>query len=234
MSREFKVLGLVLARGGSKGIPRKNLRDFCGRPLIYWTIKSGLESGQVDSLIVSTDDPEIAALSAEFGAQVPFLRPDHLASDSTPRNDVIAYHLELFKGYKYLMLLQPTSPLRQAFHIEEAMNLLLCSKAPACVSVAKQGLAPNWTFGINEYQRLKLLFSLPKTTNRQEQPSYYALNGSIYIIETEFFISSHYSDPFVTAHTAAYVMQQMYSLDLDEEWQWETGEFQAKNLHILK
>lgn len=128
MIGQRKVLGLIPARGGSKGLPGKNVRPLLGKPLIAWSVKHGLASAVIDDLIVSTDDPVIAEAAAAAGAEVPFLRPAELAADGSPTYPAVAHALDWLaergRCYDYLVLLEPTSPLREAADIDAALALL--------------------------------------------------------------------------------------------------------------
>ena len=124
-----EIVAIIPARGGSKGIPRKNIRDLCGKPLVAYSIEVALKAKKIDRVIVSTDDEEIAEISRSFGAEVPFLRPPELAVDSTTTIDVLVHLVETLKSldnlkFTHLTLLQPTSPLRNAKNIEHAIGFL--------------------------------------------------------------------------------------------------------------
>ena len=125
-----KILGVITARGGSKGIPGKNIKLLCGKPLIAYTIEAAKKSGALDRLILSTDDPTIAQVAKSFGCEVPFMRPPELAKDHVSHLPVMQHAVQWLsnkEGYKpeYVMILQPTSPLRQPFHIKETVDLIL-------------------------------------------------------------------------------------------------------------
>ena len=136
------MLGLIPARGGSKGIPRKNLASLAGRPLLAYTCESALASAALDRVILSTDDEEIAAVGRAHGVDAPFLRPDELARDDTPSIDVVLHALDWLREHESLeptvvVLLQPTSPLRRPEHIDHAVALLRESSADAVVTVTE-------------------------------------------------------------------------------------------------
>src|ERR671933_1940916 len=126
--RDVRILGLIPARGGSKGIPGKNLAPLCGRPLLAWTVGAACAAGSLDRVVVSTDSDEIAAAARELGADV-LERPAELARDDTPMRDVVLHALEELGRPEVLALLQPTSPLRRAAHVDEAVALLRRSGA---------------------------------------------------------------------------------------------------------
>ena len=129
MYKNKTILGIIPARGGSKGLPGKNILDIAGKPLIVWTIERAINSKYLDRVIVSTDDSEIAEISKKYGAEVPFTRPEELAEDTTPMMDVIFHALDFFKSknmaFDYIALFEPTSPLRKINDIDNAIKQLI-------------------------------------------------------------------------------------------------------------
>lgn len=212
-----KVLGLIPARGGSKGVFRKNIRSLCGKPLIYWTIKAAKSAEYIDRVAVSTEDEEIAEISRNYGAEVPFIRPPELALDHSLRNEVISHALKQLPGFDFVILLQPTSPLRTNSHIDEAFEIFLRSKAKSCVSVVEQHPSPEWIFSMNSNNRLERIKESTKSTNRQALPKYYSLDGSIYITSVQNFFDSPSIDPFTDDDVVPYIMPKKYSVDIDDE-----------------
>ena len=136
-----RCLCVIPARGGSKRLPHKNIKNLCGKPLIQWTVEAGIGSKSIDRLIVSTDDLEIAEISKSCGAEVPFIRPETLATDSSSSYSVLehAYQYLFEQGdyYDYIIMLQPTSPLRTSNHIDEAVKLLKDKQADGVISVTE-------------------------------------------------------------------------------------------------
>jgi CMP-N-acetylneuraminic acid synthetase len=135
----MKIVAVIPARGGSKGIPAKNIKKFCGKPLIVWTIESALKS-KVDRVIVSTDNEEIKKIALKYGAEVPFIRPKELAIDSIGIEPTLIHTYEWLKnnenyGTDAIVLLMPTSPTRQYFHINEALEIFKKTKADSVVAV---------------------------------------------------------------------------------------------------
>ena len=124
MYKDRTILGIIPARGGSKGLPRKNILEMSGKPLVAWTIERAISSKYLDMVIVNTDDNEIANISVKYGAEVPFLRPEKLAGDKTPMIDVIIHTIDFLeeenKAFDYVALLEPTSPLRKIDEIGRA------------------------------------------------------------------------------------------------------------------
>ena len=123
-----RVLGLITARGKSKGLPRKNVLPVGGKPLLAWTIEAGLEASSIDRLVLSSDDDEIMKVAIEYGCDVPFRRPDHLASDEAGSIQVVLHALEILPDYDFVVLLQPTSPQRSSEDIDNAFKLMLAQK----------------------------------------------------------------------------------------------------------
>ncbi len=212
-----QVLALIPARGGSKGVPGKNIRPLAGKPLIAWTIEAAKASRHVDRLIVSTDSEEIARITEAWGAEIPFLRPPHLATDEAKGMDVVLHALEQLgqtsKPSTLVLLLQPTSPLRTAEDIDRAVEMLEEKKADAIVSVCPVEHHPWWTNTLPaDNSMADFLRPELSRTNRQELPKYYRLNGSIYLGK-ESFISANHS--FLGPGCFAYVMPQERSVDID-------------------
>lgn len=188
----MKILGLIPARGGSKGVPGKNIKPLAGKPLIAYTIEQAKASKLLDRLIVSTDDADIAQTAAVFGAEVPFMRPAELAQDHTGSLDVVRHALDFFEksGERFdaVCLLQATSPYRPEGVIDEAIRLFMDKKPDSLVSVRKvpDEFNPHWTFEIEERGRLRISTGDKKIIpRRQELPPAYHRDGAIYISSTE-------------------------------------------------
>lgn len=209
-----KVLAIVPARGGSKGVPRKNIRDLAGKPLIAWSILAGRGSKYVDRLIVSTEDEEIAEVARRCGAEVPFLRPAHLAKDDTPGIDPVLHALEELPGYDYVVLLQPTSPLRDSGDIDGCLELCLSTGASGCVSVTEPDKSPYWMYTVAGDGTMRPLLELERATRRQDLPKVWALNGAVYVARVEGLCAER---SFLTADTRAYLMPKERSADIDTE-----------------
>ena len=217
MIKEKNLLALVPARGGSKRLKRKNILPFSGEPLIAWTIKAGLESPFVDRLIVSTEDPEIAKVSIKCGADVPFTRSLELATDATETIDVVFDVLKTLENvgerFEYLLLLQPTSPLRTADHINEAIELLLAKKADSVIGVCEVDHPVEWTATIPDDLSMNGFFSdAPKTTRSQNYLKRYRINGAIYLVRISRLFSE--GSLFLKSGAYAYKMDRLHSIDL--------------------
>ena len=192
----MNILAIIPARGGSKSVPRKNIVKVNGRPLISYTISAALMVDRLTDVVVSTDDPEIAEISRELGAQVPFVRPVDLASDQAQSAPVIEhalYFMEKIKGLKYdaILMLQPTSPLRTSQHIEESLDLFTSQECDSVVSIVSVG--GNHPFRMKRLIDNQLVNYIDQgfwdMRPRQELPPVYIRNGSIYLIERDVLIN---------------------------------------------
>jgi len=220
-----KVLALIPARGGSKGIPRKNVKPIAGKPLIAWTIEAALRSSSLSDVVVTTDDEEIAEVSRRHGAHTPFMRPGHLAQDHTAGIDPVLHALEELPRFDAVLLLQPTSPLRTTADIDACVRLA-CDTAAACVvSVCEPTQHPYWTYRLDTTGRLRPLIDLPAVTRRQDLPPLYAANGALYFARTEWLQSKR---TFITPETLAFVMPAERSVDLDTPLDWKLAELLLK------
>lgn len=210
-----KILAVIPARGGSKGVPRKNIRNFFGKPLIAWTLEEAKKSKYIDRVIVSSEDDEIINVAKKFGGDVPYIRPKQLATDFSSGIDPVLHAIEEIPEYDYIILLQTTSPLRIVEDIDKCIEKMIRNNVPACVSVSKTEKSPTWMFSL---ENNNLLNPLIKNTNnsarRQDLPEFYNLNGAIYIAEKEWLTAKK---TFLTSETIAYIMPQNRSYDIDTE-----------------
>jgi len=210
-----KILAVITARAGSKRLPNKNILNLAGKPLIAWTIDEAKKSKYIDKLIVSTDSKEIAEISKYYGAEVPFMRPLELAIDTADSISVLKHSIEFFKNkFDYILLLQPTSPLRTVKDIDKAI-IILNNKTKAVVSVCETEHSPLWSNILPEDLSMKnFIRSEIKNKRSQDLPKYYRLNGAIYIAETKYFYKNN---GFLGDKTKAYIMSQQNSVDIDTE-----------------
>lgn len=210
-------MAIIPARGGSKGVPRKNIRELCGKPLIAWTIEEAQKSKYIDRLILSSEDAEIITVAKEWGCEVPFVRPQELAQDETPGVAPVIHALEtLPERYDYVVLLQPTSPLRLAKDIDECLELFRKKEDVICVSVTEPEESPYWMYKITEKNALKsLITDENKAVRRQDLPKVYVLNGAIYISKSSQLLKAK---NFVFDGARAYIMPKERSIDIDDEW----------------
>jgi CMP-N-acetylneuraminic acid synthetase len=227
------VLGVITARAGSKAIPDKNIRELAGKPLIAYTLEAARESGAFVRLILSTDDDRAAAIAREEGCEVPFTRPSSLCADDTPHLPVMQHAVGWLRDHEgfeseWTMILMPTSPLRQARHIVEAIDLAVTSGADSVVSVDE--LPPHFnpmralTVDADGWARL-FVGGRPvkeRPNRRQDLPPAWILNGAIYLLRTKLLFGaapSLYGD-----RVAAYVMVPPSGLNIDTLEDWATAE----------
>ncbi|MFI3177717.1 MAG: acylneuraminate cytidylyltransferase family protein [Eubacteriales bacterium] len=215
----MKNIAIIPARSGSKGVIDKNIRLLNGKPLLAHTIESARESGVFDTIVVSTDSQQYADVAIVCGGRVPFLREPKLADDYANSWDVVRsviHRLEqIGEYYDTIMLLQPTSPLRSGLHIQEAYELYVNNHAKAVVSVCETAHSPLWCNTLPENHSLcNFIPSEVRGLTRQELPTYYQLNGAIYLIQRnqlEEEITLYTEDSY------AYLMNQNESMDIDTE-----------------
>ena len=213
------VLAVIPARGGSKGIPRKNIRLLAGRPLIVWTIDAARAAPGIDRIVVSTDDAEIADVARAAGADVPFMRPEALAQDTTPGLDPVLHALAEVPGHATVVLLQPTSPLRTAADIGAC--LALAARAPSVVSLREARDHPWLTYAPGEGGHLRPLHDGPPPARRQDLPVALALNGAVYVADVAWLTHGR---RFVGPETLGHVMPPERSVDIDTPFDWTVAE----------
>lgn len=209
-------VALITARGGSKGLPRKNIINLINKPLIAWSIDAAIDCKAIDKVFVSTEDAEIAAISQEYGAEV-IHRPEHLATDIASSDSVIEHAIQYFHNAELLVdsivLLQPTSPLRNAIHIDEALALYEQSKADSVISVFEPSHTPIKAYIENTDGSMKGLYSNHAPyTRRQDLPRAFQPNGAIYIFSVDKFILA---SCIPRENVYPYVMSELDSADID-------------------
>jgi len=209
-----RILAVILARGGSKGLPGKNLMPLGGRPMIAWSIDAARASRLLDRVIVSTDDQAIAEAAERAGGEVPFLRPAEFAQDASTIHEPLFHALDrIGAGYDYIVGLQATSPLRTAADIDGGVELCESSGAPACISVTAAAKSIYWSFTIAADKRLApVIESAWQTRRRQELPPACLPNGALYIARIDWYRKNR---TFVTAETVGYEMPPERSFDVD-------------------
>ena len=210
-----RIMALIPARGGSKGVPRKNLRMLAGKPLIAWTIEAAKSSQYIDEVVLSSEDDEIIQTARAWGCATPFVRPAVLAGDEVSAVLPVLHAIQEFPGFDYVVLLQPTSPLRLPADIDACIEQCLQANANACVSVAKPDKSPYWMMQLDERARMvPVLGWNPQYRQRQDLPEVFALNGSIYVAKCDWL---SVSETFLTEDTLAYEMPRHRSVDIDTE-----------------
>lgn len=219
--RKYNLLAVIPARGGSRSVPRKNIAPVAGKPLIAWTIRAAQRSQSISRLIVSTDDEQIAHTARQYGAEVPFLRPTELARADTPGVDPIVHAVEWLHQHEhyqpeYVMVLQPTSPLRTAEDIDAAVQLATERNADSVVSVTTTRHHPYWMKRVAEDGSLHNFVAQDRAyTRRQDLPSAYALNGALYLARREVLLVQR---SFYANQTYGYIMPPERSHDVDTPW----------------
>lgn len=210
----MSVLAVICARGGSKGLPRKNVLDLGGKPLIAWTVEAAKQARLVDRVILSCDDAEIIAAAKNAGCEVPFIRPSVLATDTASIYEVLFHALDtLGHSYKHVALLQATSPLRASEDIDACIERCQESKAKSVISVVPTLKPPQWMYRIDASGRLvPALEREAETARRQDAPEYYLPNGAVYVAEIGWLRTSK---SFIGADTVAYRMPPERSVDID-------------------
>lgn len=223
---------LIPARGGSKGLPRKNIRTICGKPLINWSVEVGLGSTYVDAVVVSTDDAEIAQIAKEAGAEVPFMRPEYLAEDRSSSIDVIMHALDTLadegRVFDIILLLEPTSPLREVSDINDSLARLISADEGSIVSVCRaESTHPCFMYKLDANQKM-IPYSTNQPTNlrRQDIEPLFFLEGSIYASWVHTFKKekSFYHDK-----TVAYQVEKWKSFEIDDIYDFVIVEALLKN-----
>ena len=225
-----KILCVIPARGGSKGIPHKNIKKLNGKPLIIYSIDIARQIFEDKDICVTTEDNQIIELVESCGLHVPFVRPGHLAIDETAMHDVLRHALDFYEKkeqfYEVILLLQPTSPLRLKRHLEEAINLYT-NTIDMVVSVKKTSANPYYNlFEETESGYLHVSKGDGNFTRRQDAPTVWEYNGSIYVINSQS-LKQHKMSEFL--HKIKYPMENIYSVDIDEPLDWIIAEEIMKN-----
>jgi len=208
-------LAVIPARGGSKGVPRKNIKELAGKPLIAWTIEEAKKSRYINQIILSSEDAEIIEVAKQYGCEVPFTRPVDLAQDETPGINPILHAVEQCPDYDFVVVLQPTSPLRSVEDIDGAIETLIEKEANFCVSVTEPDQSPYWMYNLDVNGTMNPLIKQDSFAfRRQELPKAYSLNGAVYVANTE---QLKVTKSFLTDETLGYVMPKKRSFDIDTD-----------------
>lgn len=225
------VIGLITARGGSKGIPGKNVKLLAGKPLIAWTIEAAIKSRCVSKVVLSTDDPNIAAVGEQFGASVPFIRPATLAQDASPHIQAVLHAMDQFEAQgktlpDYVLTLQPTSPLRTAQDIDDAAKIAEDIRPDAVIGVCEASQHPYILKTIKPDGTLSnFIHNNLSYPRRQDFPVVYCLNGAIYLNRTE---SLRRDRTLFPEFSLPLVMPQERSLDIDTLWDFRLADLILK------
>lgn len=210
------MIAIIPARGGSKGLPGKNIKLLNEKPLIAYTIEAAIKSKKVDRVIVSTDCDKIAKIALQYGAEIPFIRPDFLATDTASSIDVFKYTCDRLEkqeniSIKNFIVLQPTSPLRTSKHIDEAITLFKDKKAESVISFCKEVHPIFWHKFINDEGQFEDVFMVDDVKNRQDTRATYYPNGAIYVFDKSILETGQY----YTKKSYAYIMEREVSVDID-------------------
>jgi len=229
------IIGVIPARGGSKGIPNKNIRPLLGKPLIEYSIKTGLECSSLDHLIVTTDSHEIARISVECGADVPFMRPPELASDEAPMLPVLQHAITASENYykktvDVLVLLDPTGPLRIVDDVEGCLNLFLESDCDAVISGNQPHRSPyfNMVCPDNGYVTLAIRPSEP-IGRRQDSPKVYDLNTVVWVYSRKALMEEKARIP---KRTLLYLIPSERAVDIDTELDFKVLEYLMEQTYL--
>lgn len=223
MNEQMRTLGIIPARGGSKGIPKKNIMEIGGKPLIHYTINAAAGSEHLTDFIVSTEDEEIAGLSRDEGAKVPFVRPAELATDTASSLEVVEHALDSYDPdgfFTHVLLLQPTTPLRKSEDIDGAIEIARRWDSESVVSFCEIGSHhPYYMYFVEEPEaedhpcRVKQAFDYPVGMRRQEFPKAAYRNGALYLTRTDHFRRER---SFVSERITPYFMPVARSVNIDE------------------
>jgi len=224
---ENEILCIIPARSGSKGVRNKNIINLCGKPLISYVIESAISSEIFDKVVVSTNSEKISDVSKKYGAEVPFLRPEHLSTDESLVKDAIFYTLKnIEEDYEYVCILQPSSPLLSSEDIKGAYSLLKDKKAEIVVSVCESPVNINWVGNISDDLSMKNFFSKDVChTRRQDFNKCFCLNGAIYFGEQKIFYSKK---DYYEQDAYAYIMSRERSIDIDSYEDLKMAEYFLK------
>ena len=218
------ILAVIPARGGSKRLPNKNILDLAEKPLIAWSIEAGLNSKYIDTVVVSSDSDEILDISKNIGTDI-IKRPDELASDTATSFDAIKHTIKnTIETFDYVILLQPTSPLRNNSHIDEAFELLIKTNAAAIISVVEMDHSPLWSNTLpKDRSMVNFLKNEVLYKRSQDLVKYYRLNGAIYICKSEKLLDE--KSFFLKENIYAYKMDRESSIDIDDGFDFSIAEF---------
>ena len=226
MVNDKLVIAIVCARGGSKGLPGKNIRPIGGKPLLAWTIEEARHSQTLDRLILSSDDPLIVDVAGQYGCEAPVPRPAKFATDESPVEDAILHALEaLTEKYDYVALLQPTSPLRLAEDLDGCIRLCIEREAPFAFTIVEPASNPNLSFylksdGQLEPQSGESFYEL-KSRRRQDLPKIAAPNGAVFVARVSDLQKSR---SFYGKGAVGYMMPPERSVDIDREFDFMIAE----------
>lgn len=224
----MRVLFVITARGGSKGVPRKNIKMLEGLPLVAYKIIAAKKSRFDKRIIVSTDDNEIAEISKEYGAEVPFMRPDYLATDTAESVDVVLHAMKWADEndkdkFDYVCLLEPSSPFASYQDLNNALELIIKNDADTLLGMREVGITSNFIHSLDEYEKLSEFYYAVrdlKSTRRQSQKKEYTMNGCMYIAKWDYFIKNKM---FHSINSIPYIMPEENSIEIDTMLDYEVA-----------
>jgi len=234
MEDNKKILGFIPARGGSKGLPNKNIKPLNNKPLIAYTIEAAVNAQICDKVIVDTDSQEIAEVSESYGAEIPYLRPDYLGGDDTVMMDVISHAMDWFdsnhQDFDLFLYLQPTSPLRNARDITGVWDVYNQKDANTVISVNEAESTPERMAQLPSDYNMEVFRNKKNiNANRQELGKYYELNGAVHLAEWQVLKSQK---TWYVEKSLAYVMNRLNAIDIDDEVDFEFVDFLFKQGYV--
>ena len=229
-----RVFYLITARGGSKGVPRKNIREINGLPLIAYKIIAAQKCKYEGRIIVSTDDKEIADIAKKYGAEVPFMRPDYLASDTASSMDVVSHAVEWLNNndsekYDYICLLEPSSPFTKASDLNNALDLITENNADVVLGMKEVEVAKCFIWPLDDNGKLSYFYNAIKNLSgmrRQDQKTEYTMNGCLYIAKTDYFLEHKL---FHAENSLPYLMPVEQSVEIDSMNDYYYAKYCAEN-----
>jgi len=225
-----KILAIIPARSGSKGLKDKNIKNLNGKPLIAYTIEAALKSEVFEDIVVSTDSDKYREISEKYGAWVPFLRSKESSQDTSSTNDVIEEVLlnlkQMGKEYDCFMILQPTSPLRSYEDIKKAIKLFYDKQANSIISMCECNHSPLLTKELNDEMKLDGFLSQLNKTRRQDLKKFYQINGAIYLVKLDYFFK--YKNIY-EKNSYALIMNKKRSIDIDDNDDFKYAEILIRN-----
>jgi CMP-N,N'-diacetyllegionaminic acid synthase len=236
MYKNQKIVNIIPARGGSKGVPRKNIKLLNGKPLISYAIKAAFGSRYLDRVIVSTDDDEIAKIAKRLGAEVPFIRPKKLARDNTLAFSVLQHavnYLEEKENYHpgIVVLIQATSPLVLSMDIDNTIEQMIKSSKNSCFTACEISERPEWMYEIKKGQPILFLGDATFRTRRQDLPKLYRINGAVYVMTKEMLMKEN---RLINAHPNIFIMPRERSVDIDEPFDFKLAEILIRHSNRRK
>lgn len=220
-----RILAIIPARSNSKGLKKKNMKIFNGKPLVQWTIEAAKKSKLIDDIFISSDSSRLMKLIKRLKLEVPELRPKFLSQDATPMYKVVLHALSIKKNFTHFVLLQPTSPLRTALDIDNLINQAMNTNSTSFVSISEVKDHPRYMYSINKNKKIINYFNLKKIYNRQKFEKIYRENGSIYFESIKEFKKDR---SFINNKTKGFIMPYIKSIDIDTIYDFRIAEILSR------